>query len=353
VNGLRQRLEKAGRRLLVAVLAVLFGKRARPVALPPAPRILVVRLDERLGNLILLTPLLASLRARFPRATIDLLAQERNRSLLAGHPALSELIGFDKRTLLARRGPLRTPFRLRRRHYDLALDAANPTDPSATQAIITLLTGATHTVGFASGPFGGLFSAPVSVEGCGPHEIDMRLGLLSVLPGMERLRTVCLGPLGSVDPGGLVGRWLKEHGEAPYVVINVGARLLEKRLDVDVYAALARMACESKQRVCITYGPAERDLALALATRETRALLAPPTDLLELAAVMRGACAVLTCDTGPMHLAVALGVPTCGIFVSTAPERYGHKELPHTVVDARTLPASQWLPSVALWLARA
>jgi len=343
--------------VLVALLAALFGRRPRRVVLPERPRILVVRLDERLGNLLLLSPLLDSLRARFPAAVIDLLAQARNRPLLESHPALSTFVPFDKRALLARRGPLATPFALRRRRYDLALDAANPTDPSATQAILTRLSGATHTVGFARGSFGGLFSAPVRPSSDATHEIDMRLELLEALPGTARVRRTRLGPLSQPAVDGAVARYLVELGEARLVILNVGARLADKRLDAATYGELARLcAGRSGTLVCVTYGPDERKLATQLATQvcgepAARVRLAPPTSLLELAALMRRASAVVTCDTGPMHLAVALGVPTCGIFVSTSSARYGYHDAPHLALDAGGHSAAEWLPAVGAWLA--
>src|SRR5688500_14739701 len=98
---LRKRLERLGRWLLVVVLGRLLLVRRRQVTLPEKPRLLVVRLDERLGNLLMTTPLLKSLRARFPAATIDLLASAKNAALLAGHPALDRVIPFRKRALFA------------------------------------------------------------------------------------------------------------------------------------------------------------------------------------------------------------------------------------------------------------
>jgi ADP-heptose:LPS heptosyltransferase len=76
--------------------------------------------------------------------------------------------------------------------------------------------------------------------------------------------------------------------------------------------------------------------------------LAPPTGLTDLADLMHCARAVVSCDTGPMHLAVAVGTPTCGVFVSTDPSRYGYAEAPNLVLDVRSAPldvgpVEQWL----------
>jgi ADP-heptose:LPS heptosyltransferase len=118
------------------------------------------------------------------------------------------------------------------------------------------------------------------------------------------------------------------------VAINIGARLQEKQLEASDYHEIIQALEMLKLRVVLTYGPSERPLAEQSA-QNTSAKLAPKTDLLELAALFHQARAVITCDTGPMHLAVALGSPTCGIFVSTPPERYGYQGKGHTCVDAR------------------
>ena len=70
---LRQSLERRGRRLLMTLGTLLFGVQRRPVVLSAAPRILVMRLDERLGNLLLLTPILRTLRQRFPARDLRLI----------------------------------------------------------------------------------------------------------------------------------------------------------------------------------------------------------------------------------------------------------------------------------------
>jgi heptosyltransferase-3 len=337
----RRRLERWGRAALVWLLGLLLPVRRRPVVLGPTPRILVVRLDERVGNLILVTPLLSSLRARFAGAEIELLAHARIGELVAQHPALGRLLAFDKRSLFSREGPLAAPFRLRRRRYDVAIDAANPTDPSTTQAILVRLSGAPHTVGFAEGDFARFYSAAVSGRGAGPHEIDMRLALLNALPGTARLRGTSLGLRARPRRVGL------ERGQA---VLNVGARLDDKRLSVETYAAIARRVMALGVKCVVTYGPAEERLAAEVADKAEGAVLGPPTSLMELAALFATARLVVTCDTGPMHLAVAAGAPTCGIFVSTDPERYGYREPPHAAVDARGRRELAWLAEMDRWL---
>ncbi|MEM6531635.1 MAG: glycosyltransferase family 9 protein [Myxococcota bacterium] len=322
-KSLRKRLELFGRRVLVALFGFFRSKRQGELLVPSRPRLLVLRLDERLGNVIMLTPLLCSLRARFPDASIEVLGSARSRALLEGHPAVDEFLQFRKRALFASDGPLRTCFALRRRGYSVAIDASNPTDPSLTQAILTAASGAEFTVGSAARGYGGFFTHPVQPDPAARHEIDHRLNLLSPLPGEQQIRTPSL----AADPRAV-------EVDEPYVVLNVGARLLEKRLSVEEYASVAEV-CAGFRPVVLTWGPGEFDLAQAVASRCENAVTAPATGLDELAVVLGGADAVVSCDTGPMHLAVALGRPTLGIFVATDPARYGYPDAPHAVLDAR------------------
>ena len=344
-------LERRGRALLVRLAAFFLGVPSQPVMLPAVPRILIIRLDERLGNLLLLTPLLSSLRQRYPRAEIEVLANARGVQALANHPAVSTLLPFRKRALFAADGPLAAPWRLRERRYDLCIDAANPLDPSLTQVLLTRFSGATHTIGSASAGFGPLFTAPVQVPR-GLHEITLRLKLLAPLgPGpVVTLPTMPLHPLPAHSPVSVLGKALEE---VPYMVLNVGARLKSKQLRAIDYAELVRCGLSAGLRVLITWGPAELALAEETLAIEPRAHLAPPTQVVELAHLMAHARRVVTCDTGPMHLAVAVGAPTCGIFVHSEPERFGYMAPPHHVIDARVRPLTAALPPLAAWLSTA
>jgi ADP-heptose:LPS heptosyltransferase len=350
--GFLKRIERLGRLLLVSLLGAVLGVRRRPVCLPPQPRFLVLRLDERLGNLLMLTPLLTSLRRRFPQATIDLLGNARGAALLGSHPALSGFVRFRKKALWAPDGPLRAPLALRGR-YDVVIDASNPTDPSATQAIIARLAGARHSIGMLRPGFGRLFSAPVSVPDPNAHEIDLRLALLAPLPGRQVWRETSLGPLPPLPLSSPLNTALASLQPRPYGVVNIGARLPEKRLTAAQYAAVAALLQEHGLTAVLAYGPAERTLAEACAQQGESIVVAPKTDTVELAHLLAGARAVISCDTGPMHLSVSVGTPTLGIFLATDPARYGYPDAPHAAVDARghgDTPAPHWLSAIDGWL---
>ncbi|CAN0181157.1 unnamed protein product, partial [Chrysoparadoxa australica] len=119
----------------------------RQAPLPPPARILVCRVNKRLGNTVLLTPLLQSLAATFPQARIDVLVQGRfNGVLLANLPGINRVheVPVEPWPLLRRILPL--IHHLRRQRYDLAVD---PNNHSTSNRVAMACSGARHRLGFA------------------------------------------------------------------------------------------------------------------------------------------------------------------------------------------------------------
>jgi heptosyltransferase-1 len=121
---------------------------------------------------------------------------------------------------------------------------------------------------------------------------------------------------------------LVEHGvkrSDRLVAINPGAGRADKRWPIDRFTAVAeRLATEGGARILLLWGPAEAHLARGIRDAlSARAVLAPPTDLDELAGLLRRAALVIAGDTGPLHLAAALGTPSLGLFGPTRADRNG------------------------------
>lgn len=344
-------VERWGRRALLRVVSSVLARRAQSIMLPKAPRILVLRFDARLGNVVLLTPLLQTLRAQFPDSQIDVLGDKRSAVILASHPAINQFLTYDKAAVWRADGPVGTWWRLRRRNYDVCLDASNPTDPSVTHALVARLCGAKASIGSDCSGFGRLFTAPVDVSSAGPHEIDLRLALLTPLQGKTWVRSASVGPLYVASDARVVA-FIRQSLTQSYAVVNLGARLTQKRLKAADYAVIAYVLMAAGLMPVLTYGPAEEMLAKEVAGLTPDAIVAPPTNVAELALVMRGATCVISCDTGPMHLAVAVGRPTCGLFVSTPIARFGYTKAPHACVEVSGRPAEVWMPYVRQFVER-
>ena len=122
------------------------------------------------------------------------------------------------------------------------------------------------------------------------------------------------------DLGAMTGNWpaFLLPGFDEYrgkVVLLPGAGRPEKQWPVDRFAALAR---DLGGRALVVWGPNEETLA-----RSIGAPMAPPTNLRELATILKNAAVVVGGDTGPLHLAAALGTRVVGLFGPTNPRRNG------------------------------
>jgi heptosyltransferase-3 len=349
--------ERMGRQILLYLCAWLLGVRAKTIPVPiPAQhdvlRILVVRLDERLGNVILLTPLLLSLAKRFPTATIDVVGSRAAVPLLSGLPGVRCVYPFAKRALLSAQGPVGLLRTLRQQRYDLVIDGANPTSISFTHAWMVRLSGGTYTIGSDWQHKGALYTSPVdrSLMAQYVHEIDLRLALLAPLGEGPVVCAMQVSPM-SIPANSALSSFVHRFQYRPFVLINVGARLSDKMLRAADYALIANMLTMAGLVPVLSFGPTEGPLAAAVKNFSASTILAPPTTVAELAYLMNHALAVISCDTGPMHLAVALGRPTCGLFVVTDAKRYGHTAVPHQVVNLQHAQNAPWQDQVRAFVA--
>lgn len=126
---------------------------------------------------------------------------------------------------------------------------------------------------------------------------------------------------------------IEEGLSTPLVGLAPGGRKPDHRVAPEVFAELGAVAASRGATVIVLWGPGEEALAEAIA-QSCPATVAPPTDLDELAALMRRCAVTVTNDTGPMHLSVACGAPTIALFKRSDPARWGHGEPPHAVVVA-------------------
>jgi ADP-heptose:LPS heptosyltransferase len=137
------------------------------------------------------------------------------------------------------------------------------------------------------------------------------------------------GPL--PDVGDLVG-------DAPYVVLHPGTSVPARAWPVDRYAETARDLAAAGHRVVVTGAPSESALT-AEAAGEVAVDLGGCTDLRQLAAVLAGAQAVVVGNTGPAHLAAAVGTPVVSLFAPTVPAvRWAPYGVPHVLLGDQQAP---------------
>lgn len=346
-------LERLVRGAFVRLAARLLRAPQRVVAWPHKRplRLLVIRLDPRLGNVLMTTPLLVALRRQFADAAIDCLVSPYAARVLDAHPTGVRLLPFRRWAWWGSMGPLRRIRSLRRQSYDLCIDATNPTQPSVTQAMIARLSGARCTVGYDLSPVAPLYNVRVPVAAASlAHEIDRRLWLLGPLGIKADDCLPSVGPLAAAASPRMVD-FVEHLHDAAYVVINLGARASARRVSPADGATVANLCKSLGFRPVLVCGLGEQSLCDAVRHLSLDVVQAPDANLADLALLCTHATAFVSGDTGPMHLAVALGCPTLGIFSVTSPDRYGYRHTPHGCIDARGMGSMQWAPQVRAFLA--
>lgn len=294
-----------------------------------ADRIVLVRLSA-VGDIVHTWPLAAALRTALPRARLTWVVEEPLRALVEGHPCLDEVVVVNTRQW--RRAPFSPSTRAhvataRRRLRDLEADLAIDAQGLLKSAVVTHWTAAPRRVGLRR-PWrrellaGFAYSETVPGSVTSPHVVATNL---------ELARTA--GAVPPTEPPPPDGRWLASRAlEAPvrgpwtppYAVVLVGAGWQAKLLPTSTLSAVASSLARDGLSVVLAWGPGELEAATALAgATGGHAVVAPPTDLLQLSALLGAAALVIGSDTGPLHLAASLGTPTVGVFLTTSPARNG------------------------------
>jgi heptosyltransferase-3 len=348
-----KRLEIAGKLVLARLAAMLLwrpGRRRRAQTRLTAPRkILLVRIDERVGEALLTTPLLTALRRLPGPPEVHVLVHPRVERVLRGHPGVDRLIPFGSRD--RNLGPLSPRLRaLRAERYDVVVNAANWEAPSVGPAIVSRLAApGGAVVGPDVAGVRALFDVAVAPLPDTRSEARQRLFLLSAMGLPADEAPLSFRPVAKDE---VVQAALASCAGRPLAVVNPGGRLGWRRVGPEVFAAAARELLEGGLVPLVTFGPGEEGLARAVVDAAPGAVMAPPTTIDQLAALMSQARLTICNNTGPMHLSVAVGTPTVGLFVHMDMARWGHGGGEHRMVDLTSAPAQE-RPAVAAAATRA
>jgi len=286
--------------------------RPQSAALARSPRILIVRLSA-IGDVILTMPLLNALRERFPQALLAWVVENKASCLLEGHEALDELIVVPKGFLKSPRvvwGLLR---RLRAMRFDVAIDPQGLTK----SALVGWLSGAKRRIG-PRGQWGRELSPWLNNELVLPaalHLVDRTLELLRPL-GIERPAVEFRVPQSDEERQAAAGLIAAAGLEKGFAIINPGASTPSKIWPPQRFAAVARHVGKAWSWPSLVIWAGTAEMALAewiVGESEGHAQLAPATSLRQLSALTRLARLFISADTGPMHLAVAVGTPCVGL----------------------------------------
>ncbi len=318
-------VQRLGRAVLEALVRVVFWPgRAVPIEREQIRKVLVVRIDTRVGNLLLTTPLLRALKSGLPEARIDLLLAAGKESLVAGLPFVDRVIAFRKQDFFVAPWKLWRLLRsLRAEHYDVAIEAGHFHAFSFTSSALARFSGARIRIGHRRGLSERFLTHAVEHLPAHVNDVEARLellGPLSVAPGSVELET----RLGREGPK-VLALLTEKLPKNRFVALNIGARKPDHRWEPERFGELAARLKERGLVPLVLWGPGEQTLAEQVRTssRDT-AVIGPPTDLEELAATFRVASVVVANDTGPMHLANAVGARLVCCFLAEDAERWAH-----------------------------
>jgi heptosyltransferase-1 len=294
---------------------------------PPGPRraptsILILR-TSALGDVVHCLPVASALRRAFPAARIGWVVEEPFLPLVASHPAVDQAIPVALRRW--RREPFagatrREVFAFLRRMRALEPDVALDLMGNHKSGILARLSGARRRVGAARvarrEPSSAIWLSDLVTPREG-HAVDVALSLLVEL-GVD-------APAAEFPSESLL-RASHDAGtpERGYVLLQPGAGWGNKRYPTSWWSEVARALVAAGHRVHVLAGPDEASLAREVASAAGDGVEPiDPGGLDALAAWLRGARLLLGGDTGPLHLAHALGVPVLALHGPTDPARHG------------------------------
>ena len=308
------------------------GRRSRSAA---PRRILLLRL-ERIGDLVMALPAIADVRAAAPDAQLDLVVGSWNAALAGAIEGIGHVETLDARWLARGGGSglaamLRAGRRWRERRYDLAINF----EPDVRSNLLAATCGAAWTAGFASGGGGPLLDVALDYDPRA-HTTDNTRRLVSIVFDRPVPAGATLPPLAVPDDARRRASSYVEAGAGPLVGIHASGGRAIKQWEPERFAEVARRLVEERDATIVLTGEAADralvDCVKAHTPRDRVMDAAGDLDLLTLAALLERLDLFVTGDTGPMHLAWAVGTPIVSVFGPSDPARYAPRGIHDRVV---------------------
>lgn len=302
-------------------------------------RLLVVRLGA-MGDILHALPAVTALRQAHSGWRIDWVVEPRWSPLLAAAGSTGRDTGelrprqpvVDNLLFASTKEWRRAPFHvstlrgigdlhrsLRAVQYDAVLDLQG----ALRSAIVARMAKSRRRIGEASPRERAarwFFTERITTAGA--HVIEQDFEIASAVAGDE-LRYIAPALPFDAEAESFAERIFAEIPERPAVLLNPGAGWGAKRWPVERYAEVARALAERGFRILVNVGPGEESLADTIRAHAGAFVSALSGNLAELIAVTRRIALVIAGDTGPLHLACALGRPVVGIYGPTDPSRNG------------------------------
>ncbi|WP_051092406.1 lipopolysaccharide heptosyltransferase II [Geopsychrobacter electrodiphilus] len=289
--------------------------RLEPLAGNPCIRKIMVRVTNWVGDAVMGTVEMMALRSSFPDAEIVIVANPLVAELFSDHPACDRVLIHDRKGLhRGVFGHMKMVLALRREQFDLAVLLQK----AAGAALLAFLARIPRRMGFSSDGRKLLMThtIPFDREIWAMHRVQQYRALFAAFGIDGGDGRLCLG----VTPG--EQGWAEgQLGGGNWLAINPGAAFgSAKRWVPERFAAVADRLCQQYGfSVVLTGGPAEIEIGLAIeqAMSHKPQNLIAKTSVRQLVAVIDRCGLMVSNDSGPMHVAAALGTPVVAIFGPT------------------------------------
>lgn len=295
-------------------------------------KILVIKL-RGIGDVILSTIVFDPIKREFPNAKIDFLVDAPGSFGLKHLPILNDVIIFKKGNLLNR---IKQFLAIRKNKYDLIIDLYS--NPASAQ--VTKISGARYRVGF---PYRGRKYAyniyGPNEERAVLHEADLHLELLKSLNVKVDNSKLYYG-LDNIS-NLFAEKYISDNFLSNSFVLGVlpSGSWQSKKCPPEKFAILAdRIVDEIGVKILVIWGPDDKIEAESIVKyMKNDTLLAPHTSILEMGALINNCTAIIANDSGPMHIAAALGIPTLSIHGPTNPKLQGAYGDKHEFINLDSL----------------
>ncbi len=326
---LAKSLEKSGKKLLRNIFSIFFKTEdidPTNVNVRDIKRILIVRQDRRVGNLVLTTPLFELVSKVFAIAKIDALVSNKLAALIEDNKFINQIISFNHTSYI------KNPFRfvklirqLKANKYDLVVESSKPNGSSFLNGLVSYLSGGKFRVGFDKGD-GSIFTNIHVKPDASQHYYKMQQQLINIfVSDKKEIRPALfvnrdelfdyqtkLNQKFSIDTNKrITGIWIGARGKKKWDINNFFL-VYDKLNTIDNCFPVLCFGIEEKKY--FDDNEVENSNKILI------------DDLNELKLFISSCSCFICGDTGPLHFSFALNIPTIGVFLQDNYQTYGYAE---------------------------
>jgi lipopolysaccharide heptosyltransferase II len=268
-----------------------------------------------IGDIVLSTIVLDNLKAHFPSVKIDYLTERFAKSAVENNPLVNKVITIDKKEF-----PLKAALKIRKEKYDMILDLwSNP-----RSAQITFLSGVKYRVGFAYRGRRYAYNFLATSSKGEHHAAEHNLELLKAIdvPIISKKIHYYIN-----DKENKIAKdFINKNFSLGKTIIGIvpSGGWPSKRCDASKWVEIGKVITgKYNAGILILWGPGDESDANYIKENLHASILAPKTTISEMSGFIKNCNIIIANDSGPMHIAAALDIPTLGIFGPTNPKGHG------------------------------